>query len=529
MTHPDRPALSRCHSRAQHGCALLVWIACLAATVTGSPASAQVYHFGLPHTAAGDATLGVEPSACKGCLIVSNIGASGEDGVDVELGAADGFASNLRLTDPSILVGSWMATTAMVDDASGTRPIATFRVRRPIADAFLLEVDYASGSTYSITVFAGELLVGEVGGLANDTHDVVLPPSMETFVCTITDEGVWTWNGPTVVTISEELLPLGGDPVVLMGDRIRVTPDDDALPAGRMTEARIRAAAPVDETMQLAVHSEGLGVFGLIHRAAGDAHLVARDHLVVGNIGSSGEDGVRVQMREGGAYKSQVRLTDPAIPPGGWMQSTSYAANPEGLDEIGWSRFRRLGSGNFLIEADYSASNSGFYRLLVFDDKGLVGEVNGLTNDTHDIIIVGASPEVYRCICTNDGVWTWDGPLATVVVTAGSVPLGGGGGSTTLVGHRIQIKPEQPLLSGLPLREIRTVAAGLEQLEILSENVHSTCTGDSNDDGRVDVDDLINVLLDWGTDGSAHNGDINLTNFVDKADVITVIHYWGPC
>jgi hypothetical protein len=55
------------------------------------------------------------------------------------------------------------------------------------------------------------------------------------------------------------------------------------------------------------------------------------------------------------------------------------------------------------------------------------------------------------------------------------------------------------------------------------------CEGDTNGSGTVDVDDLINVILDWGTDGSEHGGDVNGSGTVDVDDLVLVILRWGPC
>jgi hypothetical protein len=58
----------------------------------------------------------------------------------------------------------------------------------------------------------------------------------------------------------------------------------------------------------------------------------------------------------------------------------------------------------------------------------------------------------------------------------------------------------------------------------------TTCLGDvfppPNGDGFVDVDDLIQVILGWG---SAGPGDADGNNTVDVDDLIMVILNWGVC
>ncbi|MHC5002216.1 MAG: AAA family ATPase [Planctomycetota bacterium] len=55
------------------------------------------------------------------------------------------------------------------------------------------------------------------------------------------------------------------------------------------------------------------------------------------------------------------------------------------------------------------------------------------------------------------------------------------------------------------------------------------CPPDTDGNGEINVDDLIRVILDWGTDGSAHNGDVDRSGIVDVDDLMEVILGWGPC
>jgi predicted outer membrane repeat protein len=55
------------------------------------------------------------------------------------------------------------------------------------------------------------------------------------------------------------------------------------------------------------------------------------------------------------------------------------------------------------------------------------------------------------------------------------------------------------------------------------------CDEDTDGDGDVDIDDMVNVILDWGTDGSEHNGDVDGSGVVDIDDVVAVVVAWGSC
>ena len=55
------------------------------------------------------------------------------------------------------------------------------------------------------------------------------------------------------------------------------------------------------------------------------------------------------------------------------------------------------------------------------------------------------------------------------------------------------------------------------------------CATDTNTDRTTDVQDLVNVILDWGTAGRKHGGDVNGDRFVDFIDLDLVVVNWGPC
>jgi hypothetical protein len=56
-----------------------------------------------------------------------------------------------------------------------------------------------------------------------------------------------------------------------------------------------------------------------------------------------------------------------------------------------------------------------------------------------------------------------------------------------------------------------------------------TCDEDINLDGVVDVNDLLDLVLDWGTDGSEHGSDLDGSGLVDVDDLLLVLTNWGPC
>jgi hypothetical protein len=60
-------------------------------------------------------------------------------------------------------------------------------------------------------------------------------------------------------------------------------------------------------------------------------------------------------------------------------------------------------------------------------------------------------------------------------------------------------------------------------------DLRTGCPADTDGNGAVDVDDLLDAILDWGTDGSLNNSDVTHDGIVNVDDLIAIILSWGPC
>jgi hypothetical protein len=56
----------------------------------------------------------------------------------------------------------------------------------------------------------------------------------------------------------------------------------------------------------------------------------------------------------------------------------------------------------------------------------------------------------------------------------------------------------------------------------------NTCLADTNDDGEVDVTDLLAAIAQWGEDGSAA-GAAEPFDIVDVADILVMVSDFGSC
>ena len=89
-------------------------------------------------------------------------------------------------------------------------------------------------------------------------------------------------------------------------------------------------------------------------------------------------------------------------------------------------------------------------------------------------------------------------------------------------------------VSGSGTQEIVTVSAatsftrsGVQLLE--RRPVDGACQGDANGDGVVDIEDLLDLIEDWGCVGKACAADFNGDGIVNIDDLLVLFSDWGPC
>ena len=78
-------------------------------------------------------------------------------------------------------------------------------------------------------------------------------------------------------------------------------------------------------------------------------------------------------------------------------------------------------------------------------------------------------------------------------------------------------------------KRILTATAAMIALSVAAPAVAGECEGDVNDDGMVDVMDILDVLGQWGECGDPCTGDLDGNGLVDVQDLLVVISNLGPC
>ena len=108
------------------------------------------------------------------------------------------------------------------------------------------------------------------------------------------------------------------------------------------------------------------------------------------------------------------------------------------------------------------------------------------------------------------------GPAADWTVDWRTIDGGGGtstGGRWTLSGTIGQPDAGPSMTGG-----VWTVAGGY-----WTAPAAPTCLGDTDGNGVVNIDDIVNVILDFGTNGLGNGGDVDGSGVVDIDDVVIVV------
>ena len=123
---------------------------------------------------------------------------------------------------------------------------------------------------------------------------------------------------------------------------------------------------------------------GLTHTSTGAAVLAPSGaNLVVSNIGSSGLDGVSVDIDPAGLYEMDWLPLDPLnVTPDVELLKIKARGRMGGgaVQDLGYSTLTRTTAGTkFEITADYGAAGSATYGVALYLGGGLVYTQNGIT------------------------------------------------------------------------------------------------------------------------------------------------------
>ena len=441
-----------------------------------------VQYAGLLQGALGQAALHV----AGGQLTVSNLGSSGQDGVEIELAAPSQRKLNLYYQVPaddgSLSITGLGTAGGLVDQPVGNTRIEFSGSTKTVS------FDYSSigASTYTLRIYNGRQLVHESHG--HPSGPCVMQDRFKYKKIALDDvhmgwweEGPDEWNGtfwiPTSTwhdgytcdtsqeTSTQRVI---GGPTVL-GNLVLAIPENPTLTVGAVSRTRIEASGQI-ASLQFA--AESLSGARSTASALGQATFVPDgSNLTVNNLGSSGQDGVSIALPDTSAWDGHwqpLETTAAPLPVDAYVQSQVFGnagSIADGL--LGSWRLTKKGTGNYVVTADYSPLGSATVTVQVYNgmtlvatrtgQSGQLGTISGCVEDDHH-----GNPVPTRPFGPFGGALTMFGPLDMKLAD-----------NTTVTGDRFVILPEGAAVVD-SLTRVNVQTSGVAQLVLTSESVQPT-------------------------------------------------------
>ena len=488
--------------------------------------------FGLQNVSLGQASL----DTAGGVLTVSNIGSSGQDGVSVEIGDALGIDFTFEsFADSGIPTG----------------------IDLEVRGAFLgSDSDQYLGQVSAVWYDTSGTLLFDFGEWGATSYDLEIYQNDSLVFGTLLDTGV-------TIRYSKVSNRGSGDP--LKGLNVSKPPRDPRVTANmrELVEFIVPGAEPCFGNVitggwtagkvgrmktnisafsldSLKITSEKLFLFDLIPVSGlGSSTLTATTEstLVVSNIGSSGNDGVSVDLGRADKWNAEwLPLDSTGTLPNGAYFTVEAIGIANGVDvvSLGEGKAMKTPSG-WEVSADYSSSGATTQTVEVYSGGVVVASASGHTGPA----AIAARPP-------NDGHWTassarirhgctgtWKPP---VVVT---IP---GPKSAAVMADSVKIIPDNDTLGHDYMTNVLVKAANIPEIVFtkMSKGPGSCCVGnrgdvngDGNDANILDLTYLVDRIFRGGPPAPClregdTNGDGNSTNILDLTFLVDRIFRGGP-
>jgi len=324
--------------------------------VQAQPRTDCLFFAGLEHCPLGTAVL----SSGTNRLVVVGLGSNGQDGVFVDLGRA--LSARITMEPQTPPVGAWIQFNARGQVGGVPNQTLGFtRVTRDStnADGFLVtgNLSDAGSSTVRLEVWSNSVFVAAYPGHPSGALARVSAWPVRSGKLGPTNG---TSNGPIYGCYPiyfENITDIRVSNHVHRGDQLLILQEGgtgvDHLSAFSITAANVSTFAIIREE----VSHFSVNYSGLIHNPVGNASLTPHEgRLLVGNLGSSGQDGVSIDL--GRVVNCSISLAPQSPPVGAWIQfaargSVGGVANRS----LGYTRVTRLSTApdGYEIVGDLSA------------------------------------------------------------------------------------------------------------------------------------------------------------------------------
>ena len=316
--------------------------------------------------------------ASGGTLAVSNLGSSGNDGVSINAGSASRVEATLApLGDPnSTPTGAYVESRAFGSiDGVPNQPIGQLRFTDIGAQ---LEVSFhaQAGETQRIQVYNGGTLVADVAGHIGPAAHVSTWPAEYIIVNGGKDDDKDKGAGTGGFSVPVSIGIIGG-PTVL-GDLLMISSEGPQHAYDIAHVDLVAANLPQFTLTNVMVFAKDTPFFGLPHDAIGNAQLaqVPDGDLTASNLGSSGQDGVRV--RAGAPEFTTIDLPDVATMPNGASRAILSVGTVNGVADqpVGTITVSRAGA-QWNVTPDFSPLGNVQFQYQIRNQGQFVGILPG--------------------------------------------------------------------------------------------------------------------------------------------------------
>lgn len=499
------------------------------ASINVVPTNGAGNYFGLAFDPLGEAILVYDEQAVE--LAVENTSSSGKDGVQIELGATDGYGIDFTTESPEFMDENAyieLTTIGTLNDQPDVE-ISTVKMARVIGD----EDESDIGVSLETALPASSLVVEAwLNGVVVDTHTFTSFPAVDDVIFRTrppAGASTTTWKvekGESVVAnevfyqwVLEDayVTTIGPNTEVLADEVVIILPDS----ASAMNKAELIDAIAKDVGL-MRVRRISLSTFGTFQTALGNAILTADNEagtLTVSNIGPSGLDGVSTDLGnvETAGYTFEDLETNGPYGVGAQL-SFSVRGDRDGVPDtqLGTLRFTETATGEKDITADYPQSST--YLLIVRNNGSTVATIPGHTG------LVATVPN-WPGNCTKSVVWNdfdldciktcWEQPLTFNIPGPGPGPI---------VGDELLVLAE----TGTPidsLSELQLTANDIPSITLT--NIDAYILGDVNRDGNINLLDIDPFIERIGTGTYQVEADCNQDGTINLLDIDPFIAILG--
>ena len=319
-------------------------------SLTITSENVSLVYQGVTNTSLGNAAVTAKTNKIR----ITNLGSSGQDGVSMVMpsGTTGIDVSWLDVDSSNTLpVGAYLQQqTSGTANGVANSPWGTLTMTKAGTGNYVVSADYSAigATTCTVQAYLQGALVGQATGLSGSSLAVAGN------IGNSFDFELWPNFGSTIDWHGGTSVLLGG--ANLACDRLYVIPETTPI-----TTAPASMAITASQIPGLTLTSENVSLVyqGLTNTSLGNAAVDAKTNKIrITNLGSSGQDGVSVNLRDapGGVVVHFTPVDDSdSLPVGAYLQEHVIgSANGIAGGVLGTVTTTKAGTSNYVVTADFS-------------------------------------------------------------------------------------------------------------------------------------------------------------------------------